>query len=147
MPRNRDKNRSDAYQPIIMEICVDPFVLGDLSLAQGMSCRLEPFDSDEKLLDLREKLKKELMRVIETGLTKRQRQVVKLSLKGKTQNEIANKLGINQTSVHKVIRGNIDYKNGKKRYGGAFKKLKKLCQNDEKIQGILEEIKDLSDEL
>jgi len=108
---------------------------------------LEPFDNDEKLLDLRERLKKELMRIIETGLTKRQRQVVKLSLKGKTQNEIANKLGINQTSVHKVIRGNIDYKNGKKRYGGAFKKLKKLCQNDEIIQGILEEIKDLSDEL
>ncbi|HUU88833.1 MAG TPA: LuxR C-terminal-related transcriptional regulator [Candidatus Glassbacteria bacterium] len=146
MPRDRTKNRSDAYQPQLMEISVDPFVLGDLSLAQGMSYRLE-FDRSEKLMDLRDELKIEVMRIIETGLTKRQEQVVKLTLNGETQNEIAKQLGINQTSVHKVIRGNIDYKNGKRRYGGAFKKLIKLCQKDEKIQDILNDIRELSEEL
>jgi len=146
MPRDRTKNRSDAYQPQLMEISVDPFVLGDLSLAQGMSYRLE-FDRSEKLMDLRDELKIEVMRIIETGLTKRQEQVVKLTLNGETQNEIAKQLGINQTSVHKVIRGNIDYKNGKRRYGGAFKKLIKLGQKDEKIQDILNDIRELSEEL
>ena len=140
MPRDRGKNRSDQYQPIIMEIAVDPVILGDLSLAQGMSYRLEPFDHNEALIDLKEELFHEIVRIIKTGLTKRQGEVVMLTLEGKTQNEIAHLLGINQTSVHKVIRGNIDYKNGKKRYGGAVKKLKKLSQTDEKVQNILRKI-------
>ena len=145
---DRNRNRSDSYQVYLLEVSVSPFILGDLSCAQGISYRLEPYDEKESLLELREQLKKRLWEIIEEGLTKRQKQVVKLYIEeGLTQNEIAKTLGINQTSVHKVIRGNIDYKNGKKRYGGAFKKIHKLCQTDEEIQRILEEIKDLCFEL
>ena len=146
----RDKNRSDSYQNWIMERCVSPFILNDLSSAQGMTYRIRPDIYDEKYLDLREQLKKRMWELVEIGLTERQKQVVKLSMEGLTQNEIAKKLGINQTSVHKVIRGNIDYSNKKsknngeivkpKRYGGALKKLTKLCQADLQIQNILKEM-------
>ncbi len=142
---DRNKNRSDSYQWHLMEITVSPFILGDLSSAQGMTYRLQPYEENERLLDLRDQLKTRLWQIIDTGLTERQKQVIKLSIDGFTQNEIAKQLGINQTSVHKVIRGNIDYKNGRKRYGGAFKKIFKLCQFDQEIQKILFEIRDLYD--
>ena len=128
-----------------MEISVSPFILGDLSSAQGMTYRLQPYEENESLLDLREQLKERFWEIINAGLTERQQQVIKLSIEGFTQNEIAKQLGINQTSVHKVIRGNIDYKNGKKRYGGALKKIDKLCRGDKEIQRILAEIRDLYD--
>lgn len=142
---DRTRNRSDAYQNVIMEISVSPFILGDLSSAQGMTYRLQPYEENEALLDLREELKTRFWQIINAGLTERQQQVIKLSIEGFTQNEIAKQLGINQTSVHKVIRGNIDYKNGKKRYGGALKKIDKLCRCDKEIQRILFEIRDLYD--
>lgn len=103
---------------------------------------MQPFETNETLYELRDQLKARLWEIIDSGLTHRQQEVVKLSILGYTQNEIAKKLGINQTSVHKVIRGNIDYKNGRKRYGGAYKKIIKLCQADERIQEILLEIRE-----
>lgn len=140
---DRDRNRSDSYQIVLLETSVCPFVLSDLSLAQGMVYRMQPYN--EELLDLRDKLRKRMWEIIDEGLTKRQREVIKLYVQDKTQNEIAKQLGINQTSVHKVIRGNIDYKSGKRRYGGAIKKIKKLCQADEEIQEILKQIQELND--
>lgn len=142
---DRERNRSDQYQACLLETNVCPFVLSDLSLAQGMMHRLQPFKCNEKLLNLREKLKERVWEIIEEGLTKRQKEVIKLYLQNKTQNEIAKKLGINQTSVHKIIKGNIDYKNGKRRYGGAIKKITKLCAVDNKIQEILIQIQELSE--
>ena len=76
-------------------------------------------------------------------LTERQTEVVNLRLEGKTQIQIADELGVHQTTVHKLLMGNIDYANGKKRYGGAIKKLKKICENDETINKILKKIKNL----
>lgn len=140
---DRDRNRSDSYQIVLLETSVCPFVLSDLSLAQGMVYRMQPYN--EELLDLRDKLRKRMWEIIDEGLTKRQREVIKLYVQDKTQNEIAKQLGINQTSVHKVIRGNIDYKSGKRRYGGAIKKIKKLCQADEEIQEILKQIQELNE--
>jgi len=142
---DRDRNRSDHYQNLLLETSVCPFILSDLSLAQGMTYRLQPFKYNEDLLDLKEQLKKRVWEIIEDGLTKRQKEVVKLYVKDKTQNEIAKSLGINQTSVHKVMKGNIDYKNGKKRYGGAIKKITKLCQADDEIQKILKEIQEINE--
>ena len=63
-----------------------------------------------------------------------------MRLMGKTQNEIAEHLGITQSAVHKAMHGNIDYRNHKKRYGGIVKKLQKICKNNTKIQEILDEI-------
>jgi RNA polymerase sigma factor (sigma-70 family) len=142
---DRDKNRSDSYQPYLLETSVCPHIMGDLSLAQGMMYKLQPFGYNEELLDLKEELKKRVWELIEFGLTKRQKEVIKLYVQNKTQNEIAKELGINQTSVHKVIKGNIDYKNQKKRYGGAIKKISKLCKSDEKIQEILKKIQEINE--
>ena len=66
-----------------------------------------------------------------------------MRLEGKTQNEIAEHLGITQSAVHKALFGNIDYKNNKKRYGGVIKKLKKICSNNEKINNILDKIEEV----
>jgi len=85
----------------------------------------------------------EVLRIIDTNLTARQAEVVTLRLQGKTQIQIAEQLEIHQTTVHKLLMGNIDYANGKKRYGGAIKKLTKICFKDEKILGILAEMAEL----
>ena len=143
MTNDRRRNRSDAYQPNLLEIPVSPNILGDLSSAQGMNYKIAPFEYNEKLLDLKEELKTRLWEIIEIGLTERQKQVIKLSVQNFTQNEIAKMLGINQTSVHKVLRGNIDYRVQKRRYGGAHKKIRKLCDADPEIQRILKEINDI----
>jgi len=144
---NRETNRSNSYQHALLETSVCPFVLSDLSSAQGMMYRLAPLAHSEELLDLQEELRQRMWEIIEGGLTKRQNEVIKLYIQGFTQNEIAKKLGINQTSVHKVIKGNIDYKSGKRRYGGALKKIKKLCRADKLIQDILLNIQELSEYL
>ena len=69
-----------------------------------------------------------------------------MRLMGKTQNEIAEHLGITQSAVHKAMHGNIDYRNQKKRYGGIVKKLQKLCKNNEKVKEILRKISDIKKE-
>lgn len=148
---NRNGTRSSLYQNLLLEISTNPMVLNDLSLAQGMTYRIRPDVYDERYLDLRDKLKVRMWELIKE-LTERQQQVIRLSVEGFTQNEIAKKLGINQTSVHKVLRGNIDYKSKNKdnsekhvRYGGAFKKLIKLCAADPEIQEILNEMWELQE--
>lgn len=140
---DRYNNRSNSYQSVLLEIPSNPHILSDLSTAQGLIFKIERYEAYEKIMDLKEKLKVKVFEIMEVGLTKRQLEVVTLWLSGRTQNEIAKVLGINQTSVHKVIKGNIDYKNGKKRYGGALKKITKLCMADEDIQELLLELQDL----
>ena len=55
--REKNRNRSDFYQSVLLELSVSPFILGDLSSAQGLSYKLQPFDTSDKLLDLKDKLK------------------------------------------------------------------------------------------
>ena len=138
MPKKR--NRSDSYQYKIVEIAVDPNVLNDFPLMDGLGSQLNLAKYSEKFYDLRQQLMKEVLRIISTNLTQRQCEVVTLRLQGKTQIQIADQLGIHQTTVHKLLMGNIDYANGKKRYGGAIKKLKKICAKDEKVLKILKEM-------
>ena len=40
------------------------------------------------------------------------------------------------------MQGNIDYSNNKKRYGGALKRIRKLCSQSKKIQEILNKIRE-----
>jgi len=133
------KNKSDSYQYKIVEISVDPNILGDFQSNQGLRGQLNMAKYSDKFLELRQKLMGEVIRIINSSLTKRQTEVVTLRLEGLTQSQIADKLGVHQTTVHKLLQGNIDYSNGKKRYGGAIKKLKKICKKDEKVLLILKE--------
>jgi len=142
VPMARKRNKSDSYQYRIVEIAIDPGMLSDFAAEDGFGAQLQDSGYSEKIRELRVELMQEVRRLINTILTGRQMQVVNLRLEGKTQVEIAEMLGIHQTTVHKTLSGNIDYKNGEARYGGAIKKLKKMCSKDERVIAILQQIEE-----
>lgn len=126
-----------------IEISIDPSLLNSFANEDGMSSFLSTCSSSEKVKELKSDLLGEVMHIIENCLTAKQKEVMKMTyLDGKTQNEISLELGKHQTAIHKMLKGNIDYSNNKKRYGGALKKIRKLCSNSERIQEILMQIKD-----
>ena len=138
------KNKSDKYQYRIVEISVDPFVMNDFEHCSGLGSFINMYSYSDEFVELQEELKEELKRLIFTKLTEHQKEIVELYyMKGMKQEEIAKKLGKHQTTIHKSLNGNIDYANGKKRYGGALKKLRKLCDNDPEIQDILGKMEQL----
>ena len=142
--RDFTKNRSDKYQHVLVEAPCSPDMISEFSDARGIAGMVNSSNYDEELADLRSQLKSEMWRVIKTKLTNRQCQVIELWAEGLTQIEIANKLGVNQSSITKSINGNCDYRNGKKVYGGAKKKLRRLADQDPEIQSILLKIYDLT---
>lgn len=140
----KKKNRSDNYQHKIVEISVDPVVLNDFPIYNGLGAQLNIAAHSEEFYELRQQLLNEVIKIIKSDLTERQAEVVLLRLEGKTQIQIAEQLGIHQTTVHKLLQGNIDYRNdAKKRYGGAVKKLKKLCAKNARILEILNKMEEL----
>lgn len=144
---DRRKNRSDSYQWILVECPCSPEMLTEVSDADGIGAQLNPWGYNEELLELKDQLKKAFWRIVDTQLTDRQKEVIHLYAEGFTQTEIAKKLNVNQSSITKSINGNCDYRNGKKVYGGARKKIKKISDNDQEIQEIFAKMADLqSDE-
>jgi predicted DNA-binding protein YlxM (UPF0122 family) len=141
--RDFTKNRSDRYQHVLVEASCSPDMLAEFSDSRGIAGMVNSPNYDEELFDLQDKLRGELWRIIRTKLTKRQCEVIELYAQGLTQIEIAKKLNVNQSSITKSINGNCDYRNGKKVYGGAKKKLRRLADQDEEIQGILTRINEL----
>ncbi len=139
----KKKNKSDSYQYKIVEITVDPVILNDFAVNNGLGAQLNIAKYSEEFYELKEKLMTEIYKIIESNLTDRQAEVIGLRLKGNTQIQIAEELGIHQTTVHKLLSGNIDYANGKKRYGGAIKKLKKHCAKNPIVLEILQKMDDL----
>ncbi len=137
------KNRSDSYQYLLLETACSNEMMESFSNDESISSRLNPFQYNEELLDLEDQLKVEFWRVVNTLLTDRQKEVIKLYADGYTQMEIAKMLGVNQSSITKSLNGNVDYKNGKKVYGGAKKKIHKIIQSDEKIIEILKKMSEL----
>lgn len=142
---DRTKNRSDNYQYIIVELSTSPEMLTEVADADGIGAQLNPFGYNEELLDLRDQLKDAFWRIVRTQLTKRQCEVIELYSQGYTQTEIAKQLSVNQSSITKSLNGNCDYRNGKRVYGGAKKKLHKLADKDPEIQRILSRIAELQD--
>ena len=140
------KNRSDHYQYILLETVCSNDMMEAFSNNDSISARLNPFQYNEDLLELEDQLKKEFWRVINTLLTPRQKEVIKLYSDGYTQMEIAKMLNVNQSSITKSLNGNVDYKNGKRMYGCAKKKIKKIIENDEKIKEILNKMSELREE-
>lgn len=135
------RNKSKLYQYKIVEISFDQSKLDNFPNERGIGYILEERESDDRIKELRSDLIDEMYEIISGDyLTKHQKKILMMRLMGKTQNEIAEHLGITQSAVHKAMHGNIDYKNDKKRYGGIVKKLKKICKNNPNIQNILGEI-------
>lgn len=143
---DRTKNRSDRYQWILVESPCSPEMLTEFSDAQSIGGKLNHHIYSEELYDLQDRLRDAFWRIINTKLTKRQREVLRLYADGYTQIEIAKKLKVNQSSITKSINGNCDYRNGKKIYGGAKKKLKRIAAQDPEIQQILKRIAEIQEE-
>ena len=139
-------NRSDHYQPFFLETAYSNDMMESFCNEDSLSVRLNPFQYNEDLIDLEDQLKEEFWRIVNTLLTDRQRDVLRLYADGYTQMEIAKKLNVNQSSITKSIHGNVDYKNGKRVYGGSEKKLKKILQTDTKIAEILDKMTQLRTE-
>lgn len=146
---NKDftKNRSDRYQYLLVESSCSPDMLTEFSDARGIAGLLNSCNYNEELLDLKEQLFAAFWRIIRTKLTARQCEVIELYSKGLTQTEIAKKLNVNQSSITKSINGNCDYRSGKRVYGGAKKKLRRIAAQDPEIQEILSEMIGLQEEL
>lgn len=142
---DRRKNRSDAYQYIFGEVLFANEMLEIFSNDDSIIKKLNPFDYDETILELEDQLKKEFWRIVDTMLTPRQRDVIKLYAEGYTQMEIAKKLKVNQSSITKSLNGNVDYSNNRRSYGGSLKKMNKIIEQDEKIQDILKRIRELKE--
>tara|TARA_Y100000034_G_scaffold134276_1_gene202244 strand:+ start:2634 stop:3071 length:438 start_codon:yes stop_codon:yes gene_type:complete len=133
--------KSKSYQYKIVEISFESAKLNNFSTERGISQVLMDNASDERVADLKEELLDEIYDIVNGEyLTEHQKKILFMRLMGKTQNEIADHLGITQSAVHKAMHGNIDYKNQKKRYGGIVKKLQKICKTHSRINEILEEI-------
>lgn len=140
------KNRSDKYQYVLLETVCSNDMMEAFCNEDSISARLNPFEYNEVLIELEEQLKIEFWRVVDTLLTPRQKEVIRLYADGYTQMEIAKMLNVNQSSITKSLNGNVDYKNGKKVYGGARKKIRKIIENDDKIKEILKKMQDARDE-
>lgn len=137
-------NKSKLYQHKIVEISFDQHKLNNFPNERGISYILSENETHDHIADLRETLLNEIYDVVHGEyLTEHQKKILLMRLMGKTQNEIAEHLGITQSAVHKAMHGNIDYKNNKKRYGGIIKKLKKICRNNDKVQELLQQIDDV----
>jgi RNA polymerase sigma factor (sigma-70 family) len=139
---NKRQNRSDRYQWVLLETVCSNDMMETFCNEDSISARLNPFEYNETLIELEDQLKKEFWRVVDTLLTPRQREVIRLYADGYTQMEIAKMLNVNQSSITKSLNGNVDYKNGKKIYGGARKKIRKIIENDDKIKDILQKMAD-----
>lgn len=138
--------KSDSVQYQFREILVDPDIMSNFE----NTIAYDPVDYQKRdeLIELTGQLIDAVNFLIENKLTSRQSEVVqKIYFEQKTQMEVADSLGLCQTTIHKILKGNIDYSNGGKRYGGALKKLKKLCTSDPDIQQIINKIGQLRMEL
>lgn len=130
-------SKSSNSQYLYREVSVDPVVLSTVYLGDA-KCNMNEIDLTEEFKELQDALVARVMVIMETALTERQREVmIRTFLEGRTQMEVADMLGVCQTTIHKIISGNLDYQNGGRRYGGALKKIRKVAENDVEISTIL----------
>ena len=133
--------KSKSYQYKIVEVSFDAAKLNNFSADKSIGSILEENSFDDRLIDLREELLGEIYDIVNGDyLTEHQKKILFMRLMGKTQNQIADHLGITQSAVHKAMHGNIDYRNHKKRYGGIVKKLRKICRTNDKVIDLLSQI-------
>lgn len=136
------KAKSDNVQFRYREMCVDTDLLGNFCESDGLYS--VDYAHDDELVDLVEELAVHIKEIVMHKLTTRQTQIVQLLYyEGLTQMEAAHRLGLCQPTIHKGISGNLDYSHGGRRYGGAIKKMQKICEEDERIQFILKRIAEI----
>lgn len=135
-------SKSDSIQFKYREVNLDPAIMGNFCENEGLYS--SDYQKTDELVDLVEELNERLKDIIDNKLTARQKEVmILLYYEGLTQTEAALKLGLCQPTIHKTTSGNLDYKNGGKRYGGAIKKIQRLCAADERIQYIMNRVAEI----
>ncbi len=118
------------YDPYFWEINVEPEILESALVEPDFLERLLISPQDEQVSLEKEQLKNEaveqIKELIRIHLTSRQRQIIEMYFyENKTQQEIAETLGINQQVVSKHLFGAL--REGRQ-VGGAVRKLRKLCE-------------------
>jgi RNA polymerase sigma factor (sigma-70 family) len=117
------------YDPYFWEISVDPEMLESLLVDPGFEQLLISPEDEQVSLEkehLKEEAVDQIKQLISNRLTPKQRQIIELYFyEDKTQQEIAEILGINQQVVSKHLFGVL--RNGHQ-VGGAVRKLRKLCE-------------------
>lgn len=144
----RRRNRSDQYQSLYHESSCSHDMLSIFPNDASIHDRLSGgFGYDESILELEDELKDEFWKIVNTLLTDRQKEVIKLYSTGLTQMEVAAQLGVNQSSIAKNLWGNAQYVDNYKRiYGGSSKKIQKLAEASPKIKEILDKINEIRNE-
>lgn len=144
------KNRSDSYQWAIMELPYDYEHMKNFPNSRSIGNQLNPFQYDERIQELEDELKKIFWQIAEANMTERQLEVMKMRAAGFTQMEIAEELGVNQSSITKSINGNIAYSKvpGEKPkvHGGLIKKFRRIMEDYPRVSEILTELSELREE-
>ena len=99
--------KSDSVQYQFREILVDPDIMSNFQ----NTIAYDPVDYQKRdeLIELTGELIDAVNFLIENKLTSRQSEVVqKIFFEQKTQMEVADSLGLCQTTIHKILKGNID---------------------------------------
>ncbi len=131
---------------MILEVLCPEEAWNNFTNQNSIDYFLNPWRYDERLSNLEDRLKDEFWILAKQVCTERQWECLTLYSQGHTQMEIAKMLNVNQSSITKSLYGNVDYKKGKKVYGGLVKKLKKAVAAHERIQDILAQIRDIKEE-
>jgi len=144
----RRKNRSEKYQYVLLETSHSHDMLDHFSNDDSIYSKLNPFYGkyDERVMELKDQLFERLWKLVDK-LTERQKKVIYLYVKEQmTQMEIAKVLNVNQSSVTKSLNGNVDYRKGKRSYGGSKKKIFKFAEDDMELQKIFRKMRRLEEE-
>lgn len=154
IPKKREetyrKSRSDQYQ----------FRFQETTVPMDSKCSIsnthfapEQFNQElsESINDLNDKLNIEIYKLLREILTPTQYLTVCYLKEGYTQQETANFINVNQTSVNKVLKGSNRYKNGKyckgQFYGGICKKVLYAIKYSDPIRSICQQINFLQERL
>ena len=133
-------NISDKYQHLFYESTYDDIVWDMISRRHQSETSLTA-EQKEELYSLDDQLQFCMWLLIDTQLSTKQRAILQMLKIGMTQTEMAEELGINQSSIHKALHGNVDYQGGVvKRFGGIAKRLEKLIRISPDIHEIMEQI-------
>ena len=103
----------------------------------------------EQLYDLQHQLIARIYIVCEVALTLHQKKVLTLWLQGRTMDQIGVILQVNYTAINHCLMGISVSKisTPTTHYGGLFRKLKRVMKKDIEVQQVLENIRQLRNEL
>lgn len=151
--RSEHSARAAQYQNLYWEVIAGSDTLTSFHNEDGLYRRLNPFSYNEDIIELEEELRIEFWRLVEESMGEKQKFVLKGIAAGRTQEEIAESLGIHQSSVAKALGTECSVKrvvgeDGKvtlQKSGSKFK-LRLLIDSDPAIQQILARIAAIREE-